>query len=108
LADEEIKEFLNKMDLPEVTEKSVTDKKVLLSQVNEIRERKYAVSIGEKITGAMCVSAPIENYRFPSALSILGPEIRVKPRTADIVNELKRSATRISNNVARAFEKGDV
>jgi IclR family KDG regulon transcriptional repressor len=106
LVDEEIKEFLNKIKLPEVTEKSVTDKRVLMAQLNDIRQQGYAVSCGEKISGAMCISAPLLNYEFPAALSVLGPEIRLKPKAADIVVELKHSVRCISDNIDRVFLKG--
>ena len=106
LDNKEIKEVLHKVDIPKVTEKSVTDKRVLTEQLKEIRQQKYAISCGEKLPGAMCFSAPVENYTFPAALSILGPEIRLKSKAADIVNELKLSAGRISENVARTFLKG--
>jgi IclR family KDG regulon transcriptional repressor len=106
LVDEEIKEFLNKIKLPEVTEKSVTDKRVLMAQLNDIRQQGYAMSCGEKISGAMCISAPLLNYEFPAALSVLGPEIRLKPKAADIVAELKHSVRCISDNIDRVFLKG--
>jgi DNA-binding IclR family transcriptional regulator len=103
LPDEEMKEVLNTVDLPKVTEKSVTDKRKLMAQLNDIRQQGYAVSSGEKIPGAMCFSAPILNYEFPAALNILGPEIRLKPKAAKIINELKHSASRISNNITGAM-----
>jgi IclR family transcriptional regulator, KDG regulon repressor len=106
LEDKEIREFLNKIDLPEVTEKSVIDKNTLLAQLNTIRHQGYAVSCGEKIPGAMCISATISGYEFPAAISILGPEIRLKSREADLVQELKQSANRIIEKIGRSFIKG--
>ena len=106
LGDEEIRDLLDKVKLPKLTEKSITDKRILMSQLKKIRQQGYAVSCGEKITGAMCVSVPIENYQFPAALSILGPEIRIKSKVEDIVKELKHSANCISDNVAQSLPKG--
>ena len=105
LPDEEIREVLNKFTLAQITDRSVTDKRLLLAQLNEIRQKDYAISCGEKLPGAVCVSAPVKNYLFPAALSILGPEVRLT-NTQDIVKELKLGASRISENIARVFAEG--
>jgi IclR family KDG regulon transcriptional repressor len=105
LRDKEIKEFMNKIDLPEVTEKSVIDKNVLLSQLNTIRNQGYAASCGEKIPGAMCISATISGYEFPAAISVLGPESRLKYRETELIQEIKNSANRIIEKIGRSFLK---
>ena len=104
LDDEEIKEVLRKIDLAKVTGNNITDRNALLTQLRDIRRRQYAVSYGERIAGAMCVSAPVKQYTYPVALSILGPEIRLKPRAKEIIEELTASASRISNSISRAFK----
>jgi DNA-binding IclR family transcriptional regulator len=107
VADNEITEVMSKVELPRVTDKSVTDRDTLIAQVKQAREQGYALSYGEKILGAMCISVPIESYEYPAALSILAPEMRIKPRTQEIINELKRSANRISRNMSRSMLKRD-
>jgi DNA-binding IclR family transcriptional regulator len=94
-----------KIDLPEVTEKSVIDKNVLLSQLNTIRNQGYAASCGEKIPGAMCISATISGYEFPAAISVLGPESRLKYRETELIQEIKNSANRIIEKIGRSFLK---
>jgi DNA-binding IclR family transcriptional regulator len=105
LVDNEIQEVMQKVTFPKITEKSVADKQLLLIQLNEIRQKGFTVSCGEKIPGAMCISAPIVGYEYPAALSIVGPEIRIKLRETEIINELKLSATSISHNINRMFQK---
>jgi IclR family transcriptional regulator, KDG regulon repressor len=109
VTDNKIAEVLNRVDLPQVTPRTVTDRNALIAQLKQIRRQGYCISCGEKIPGAMCISVPIEFYEFPVALSILGPEIRIKPRMQEMVNELKRSAGRISDNISRSVLKvGDI
>jgi DNA-binding IclR family transcriptional regulator len=104
LDDEELKEVLHKVDLVKVTGNKITDRNMLLAQLRDIRRRQYAVSHSERITGAMCISAPIKQYPYPVALSILGPESRLKPRAREIIEELTASAGRISSSIGRAFK----
>jgi DNA-binding IclR family transcriptional regulator len=106
LRDKEIREFINKIDLPEVTEKSVIDKNVLLAQLNTIRNQGYAISYGEKIPGAMCISATVSGYEFPAALSVLGPESRIKSRETELIQEIKNSVKRIVDKIGRSFLRG--
>jgi len=101
LDDEEIREVLNRVDLVKVTGNSITDKRVLMAQLKAIKRQGYAVSYGERIAGAMCISAPIRHYSYPVTLSILGPESRIKPRAEEIKEELMASTARISNSIMK-------
>jgi DNA-binding IclR family transcriptional regulator len=103
LQDEEIREILHKVDLAKVTGNYITDKKVLVAQLRDIRRQGYALSYGERIPGALCVSAGIKNYTHPAALSILGPESRLKPRLKEIVQQLTASTRRISNSLMSIY-----
>lgn len=99
LDNEEIMEVLQKVDLPKVTGNRITDRKVLLAQLRDIKRQGYAISYGERIPEAICISATIKHYSHPVALSVLGPESRLKPRLDEIKEELIASAGRISNNI---------
>jgi IclR family transcriptional regulator, KDG regulon repressor len=82
------------------TDRTVTNTELLLAQVREVKQQGYAVSYGERIDGAMCISAPIRNYSLPVVLSIVGPESRLQPKTKDAVARIIISAKRISESVA--------
>jgi DNA-binding IclR family transcriptional regulator len=103
LDDEELKTTLKHLVFTYTTEKTVTDKQLLKEQVMEIRRQGYCVTFGERVPGAVCISAPIGHYLCPVSLSIVGPEDRLGPRVNEVVEELKASAARISLNIARAF-----
>lgn len=101
LSDDIISEVLRNIEMPQITSKSITDSKVLMQQLLGIRRQKYAVSYSERVPGGMGISAPIENYKFPTALSVLAPEIRLKPRKEEIIREIKISTARISQNISQ-------
>jgi DNA-binding IclR family transcriptional regulator len=77
----------------------MADKKSLMAQLIGIKRKGYGVSYGERIVGAMCISAAVTNYSHPVALSVLGPEGRLKPRAAGITTALIAGAGRISKSI---------
>lgn len=99
LGDRELRLVLKNINIKQVTEHSVTDKKLLLAQIKETRQQGYATSYGERIAGALCVSAPVKNYFWPVALSLVGPEIRLAPKVEDTIKRIIASARRITENV---------
>ena len=104
LNDEELKAAIKNIRVSSVTEHSVTDKKILIAQSKKIRQQGYAISYGERIAGALCISSPIKNYFWPAALSIIGPEIRLKPRVNELVREVTTRSSRITNNITEFFQ----
>jgi DNA-binding IclR family transcriptional regulator len=103
LNDKELKLVMKNINIRQVTERSVTDKKVLMAQIRVIRQQGYAISYGERIAGAMCISAPVRNYFWPVALSLVGPESRLMPGVDDAVKKVTASARRITESVAEFF-----
>ena len=99
LSDAETREVLKKVDIVKVTGNNITDRNVLVAQLKAIKRQGYAVSYGERIAGAVCISAPVKYYSHPVALSVLGPESRIKPRLEEIKKALIASASRISNSI---------
>jgi IclR family acetate operon transcriptional repressor len=99
LNDEHLKIIMKHINILAYTRFTVTDKDKLLRQIQEVRARGYAVSYGEKIPDAMGLAAPIFNYPCPAALSIIGPEARIKPRIDTFIEEVSTSARKISGNV---------
>jgi IclR family acetate operon transcriptional repressor len=103
LNDEELKTTLKHLAFTYTTEKTVTDKHLLMEQIMEIRRQGYCITYGERISGAVCISAPIGHYLCPASISIVGPEDRLGPKVDEVVAELKASAGRITRGIARAF-----
>ena len=103
--DKQLKAALDTMNITRATERTITNKELLMTQVKEIRQQGYAVSYGERIPGAICISVPIKHYILPVALSVVGPENRLHPRVKEVVEEMKVISGRISSNIAVNFLK---
>jgi DNA-binding IclR family transcriptional regulator len=99
LDEKEIREVLNKLDLKKLMRKRVVSRDSLLIQLRDIKRNGYGISYGERIPGAMCISTPVKGYSHPVALSILGPENRLKPRAKTVTEKLIASAGRISRSI---------
>lgn len=104
LDDAELKAALKNIRISHVTEHSVTDKKELIAHAKAIRKRGYAVSHGERIDGALCISAPVKGYFWPVALSVVGPEVRFHPRVEKYLKEIMASSSRITDNITKFFQ----
>jgi len=76
-------------------------KNKILSQLTRIREQGYDISRGERIAGAVGISAAIRGYYLPAALSVLGVESRFKPRIPEMLPVITASANRISMNLQK-------
>jgi DNA-binding IclR family transcriptional regulator len=76
-------------------------KNKILPQLTRIREQGYDISRGERIAGAVGISAAIRGYYIPSALSVLGIESRFKPRIPEMLPVIVASANRISMNLQK-------
>ena len=94
LDDITIKAFIKKH-----TKKNVNIDALDLNQISSIRKQGFAESSGERQTGAMGISAPIKNYFYPVAISVMGPEKRIIENKDTIVDLLKKSAKKISNTL---------
>ncbi len=105
LEDDELMEALKHIRHDNLTKKTVTDSEELLAQIHEIRQNGYSISFGERIQGAVCISAPVYNYFCPVALFIVGMETRLKPGLDRFTKELTASAQRISDDIAGVFVK---
>ena len=105
LDDTELQEALKHIQHDNITQNSVTDSDVLLEQIHEIRKQGYGISYGERIHGAICISAPIHHYICPVALFVIGPEARLKPGLMRYIKELTASAQRVSDDIAGVFGK---
>ncbi len=108
LDDRELKTVLKHLEIRRVTENTVTDKELLLEQLMEIRRVGYCVTYGERIPGAVCISAPVKNYLCPASLHVVGVESRLRPRVNEVIEELKASAGHISRIIAGAFNQKEV
>jgi DNA-binding IclR family transcriptional regulator len=99
LDDEDLQIAMRNINIRTVTEYSVTNKSELKKQIKQIRQQGYAISYSERILGALCISAPVLNYFWPVALSLIGPINRLEPQLEEAIDKVKSSTQRISENI---------
>ncbi len=109
LNDNELQVLLNNIHLKPIGPKTITEKRVLLKELEKVREQGYATSFGERVPGSASISIPIKNYICPVALSILGPDNRFSlDIMLEVLEKMKESAARISRKLLEANPKGNV
>ncbi|WP_303882720.1 MULTISPECIES: IclR family transcriptional regulator [Acetomicrobium] len=100
LPEPKIKEIIKK-DLQKFTDRTVTDPTLLLEQLSDIRKNGYVVTCGEVDKGSMCVGVPLRGYSGTviGALSVVGPEFRMRPKISEILALALGSAQKISRHM---------
>lgn len=96
----ELSAFLDRFELVKVGPNTIDNKEKLMTDLETIRSKGYAISFGETVEGAAGIAVPIKNYSCPVALVIVGPEERMRENRSTILQELKISAESISNKIA--------
>ena len=95
--------------LKRYTANTITDAKVLLKQLEKVREQGFAFDHGEHDEGVYAVAAPIFDYdaRPLAAVVIAGPSNRVKTKSGSpLVTLLKDTAAKISYQLYFEGPKG--
>lgn len=80
MSSERFEKVIERHGLPAQTPNTVTDKEVLESELDEIRERGVAFDGEERAEGVRCVAAPITDNsdHLIGAVSVSGPSTRMK------------------------------
>jgi DNA-binding IclR family transcriptional regulator len=99
LGQKELELVLNNIQ-DDVSGKPVVDRQEFIRQLTQIRKQGYTVTRGEKIVGALAISALINGYQFPVALTVAGIESRLAPKVPELIPEILASATRISQTLS--------
>lgn len=76
---EEVDEILSEHGLPTLTNQTITDREELRAELEEIRDRRYAIDREERLNGLRCISAPItdDSDRSIASISVACPVHRV-------------------------------
>ncbi len=79
LPEERVDEIIDRYGLPRVTPKTVTNRRALEKELDEIRERGWAYDDEERLKGLRCVAGSIldPNGEVLGAISISGPSSRM-------------------------------
>jgi len=103
LPEERIEQILDAHGLPEITNTSITDRDELFDELDEIRDRGYAIDNEERVEGMRCVAAPITTSAgVIGAISVSGPTKRMQGDRFD--TELPERIFRSANVIQVTME----
>jgi len=107
LNSKDLKKAINTITFIRLTERTITNKEMLLEELKKDKKQGYAIGCSERALGAMSISVPIKNYAIPASIGILGLEDRMKPHTQEYVEALMKAAAHIEYNLsALSRDKG--
>jgi DNA-binding IclR family transcriptional regulator len=98
LPTERVDEIIEHHGLPAKTDKSITDRDVLMDHLQEVRDRGFAVDDEEHINGLRCIGTPIlsDDGTVLGSVSISVPVTRMDDdQFYNEVPDIVRSATNV-------------
>lgn len=104
LPPEEQEDYLDSVDLVQLTEQTKVDRAELTTELAEIRERGYAYSFGERQQGAGAVAAPLFDFEGKpvAVISVCGPGDRIQPRVDELAATLLERTRALSARLGYA------
>jgi len=89
-SDEELLEVLSNYELNRFTDRTITDIKDFLSEINEVRKLGYSVDHQEYRNEVVCIAAPIysESEKPCAAVGVSAPAIRLEQSRFEYVERL--------------------
>ncbi|WP_252313090.1 IclR family transcriptional regulator [Sinobaca sp. H24] len=102
LSPEEVEHVLREQGMEPHTPYTITDKGVLLKELEAVRNRGYAVEEQENELGITCIAAPVfdNKKKITGAVSISGPSIRMSKERIQKISPLLIDVTsRISSRL---------
>jgi len=99
LRPDQLKRFLERVDLTPSTKKSITDPAVLLREIAEIRRSAVAIDDGEFNPEVRCIAVPVYNFTgdVVGALGVSGPVWRMTDQLMQSrAKRVKAAASRLS------------
>ena len=104
LRPDQLKRFLERVELTPSTKKSITDPNVLLREIAEVRRSAVAIDDGEFNAEVRCMAVPVYNFTgdVVGALGISGPIWRMTDQVMSArAKIMKAAANRLSGRVRR-------
>lgn len=99
LPNEELESLLHELSLIAITPETLTDPEQLRAELHATRKRGYAVSSGERSSGASAVAAPIRDWsgKTVAALGVLGPSQRL---TRGVLKALGQNVMQVAQEIS--------
>jgi DNA-binding IclR family transcriptional regulator len=92
--------------LTAMTANTITDRTTLNTELEKVARQGYAISHGERVDGAVGVSAPILDAtgRALAALSVLGPSQRLGSRLKQAQKQVMAAGASLSQTMQKALD----
>ncbi|SFT81021.1 transcriptional regulator, IclR family [Actinopolyspora lacussalsi subsp. righensis] len=105
MPEENVIQVLNRTGMHPQTERTITSVDGMREELARIRELGYALDDGEQEVGVRCYAVAVPDAPAASAISISGPEARMKRIAVDdVVPLMRRLATDLGNELSAAGE----
>lgn len=103
LPEDERERYLAQAHLAALTERTIVDTEALRADIEAIRRRGYAMSLGERQAGAASIAAPIldRDGEPVAVISVCGPAERFGPRVEAVVPQLLAVTGAVSRALGR-------
>jgi DNA-binding IclR family transcriptional regulator len=95
----DLNKLLKVLDLIPVGPKSISDKVILIEELDKIKKNGYATSISETFDGAAAIAVPVKEYICPIALAVIGPVSRFEDKMTSMLKMLYKSSEEISRKL---------
>ncbi len=104
LPEGDVRAYYEEKGLERWTPDTVTDVDALIAQLAEVREKGYALDVGERDPGIHCIAVPIrgEHGEVLAAISVTGPAFRMKAEIEEgvVIQAACEAARSISIHIA--------
>lgn len=96
LPEDELEAYLETVGLPARTDHTITDRAEFLAELEQVRERGYALNLEERIEGMRAVGAPIltDSGEILGSISVSVPTTRIEDTVheSELPEQVQRSA----------------
>lgn len=100
---ERVDEILDRHGLEPMTRNTIADRDELYEELDRIRERGYAIDVGERMSGMTCIAAPVldMNDEVQASVCVCSPSYRIddEPSLEEVAKAVQRSANVIQVNL---------
>lgn len=103
--DEETKNKISSYDFTQFTKNTITDYEELNDQFKQIKEQGYGEDLEEYELGLTCYAAPVKDAsgNAVAAISVSGPTRRMERNKEQLIESLKKTASKLSKTLGYRF-----